>query len=127
MRQGVQMEQTIRAGDLELVLVSLHVSQYTKGQTCVLAAMTPAPMLEVDCSDGHNPLIAHPGFYANALERTRAGKLGPRLVPLSRGWVGNLIDRVARERGRRELHKTFGVGIKALRAEPRYVLRGVPA
>ena len=45
----------------------------------------------------------------------------------SHRFVNAVLDRVARERGRRELHKTFGAGIKALRAEPRYVLREVPA
>jgi hypothetical protein len=124
MRQGVQMaEQTIRAGDLALVLGSIKLNQFTKGKTCRLAAMTAAPMLEVDCAHGRNPLIHSPGFYAEAVRFAAAGKTGPRVVPWNRGLVATVIERVAREGGRREVLKTFGAGIQALRREPRHVLR----
>lgn len=114
---------TIRAGDLGLVLASVKLNRYTKGGVCRLAAVTAAPMLTVDCAHGRNPQSASPGFYAEALRFAAAGKTGPRVVPWSRGLVATLIERVARERGRRELLKTFGAGITALRREPRHVLR----
>ena len=116
-------DKTIRASDLGLVLASVKLNRYTKGGVCRLAAVTAAPMLTVDCAHGRNPQRASPGFYAEALRFAAAGKTGPRVVPWSRGLVATLIERVARERGRRELLKTFGAGITALRREPRHVLR----
>jgi len=116
-------EQTIRAGDLALVLGSIKLNRFTKGKTCRLAAMTAAPIVEVDCAHGRNPMLHSPGFFAEAVRFAASGKTGPRVVPFNRGTLGMLIERVARERGRRELQRTFGAGIQALRREPRHVLR----
>ena len=114
---------TIRAGDLGLVLASAKLSRYTKGRVCRLAAVTAVPMLTVDCAHGRNPQRENPSFYGEALRFAASGKTGPRVVPWNRGTVATLIERVARERGRRELQRTFGAGITALRREPRHVLR----
>lgn len=116
-------EQTIRAGDLALVLASVKLARHTQGKTCTLAAMTPAPILEVDCAHGRNPRVYSPGFYADAVAFARAGKHRPGVTPMTRGTLGMLIERVARDGGRRELLKTFGVGITELRREPRHTLR----
>ena len=120
-------EHTIRAGDVGLVLAAANLARWTKGRTGALAAMTAAPMLEVDCAHGRNPMLYTPGFYAEARRYAAAGKTGPRVLPLNRGTLGMLIERVARQGGRREVLSTFGVGIQALRKEPRYALRRAAA
>lgn len=120
-------EQTIRAADLALVLYSMKLARQTQGKTCTLAAMTPAPIIEVDCAAGRNPKFDSPSFYATALQFARAGKHRPGVTPLTRGTVAMLIERVAREGGRHEVLRTFGVGIQALRREPRHVLRRAAA
>ena len=116
-------DKTIRAGDLGLVLASIKLNRYTKGRVCRLAAVTAAPMLTVDCAHGRNPMLHSPGFFAEAVRFAASGKTGPRVVPWNRGTVATIIERVAREGGRRELLKTFGAGITALRREPRELLR----
>ena len=45
-------------------------------------------------------------------------------MSVQRGDIGRLFDRVKCERGRAEVVKTWGVGIRALKAEPQYVLNG---
>ncbi len=116
-------EHTIRAADLALVLASFKLSRHTQGKAPTLAAMTAAPVIEVDCAHGRNPKIHSSGWYRDAVAHAAAGKTGSRVRPLNRGTLGMLIERVAREGGRRELLKTFGVGITELRREPRHTLR----
>lgn len=116
-------EHTIRAADLALVLASFKLSRHTQGKAPTLAAMTAALVIQVDCAHGRNPKIHSSGWYRDAVAFARAGKHRPGVTPMTRGTVAMLIERVAREGGRKELLRTFGAGISELRREPRHTLR----
>ena len=116
-------EHTIRAADLALVLASFKLSRHTQGKAPTLAAMTAAPVVQVDCAAGRNPRVYSPAFYCEAVAVARTGKQRPGVAPMTRGTVAMLIERVAREGGRKELLRTFGAGISELRREPRHTLR----
>lgn len=104
---------TIRAKDLSLVLGSIKIRKYSNGETCLLCALSETPTIQLTCSDR----------YRDRAQAARFGVSPVRVSPLQRGDICRVFDRVA-SRGRREVLKTFGVGIRALRAEPQYVLMG---
>lgn len=109
---------TISADYVRLLLASAKLRAYTGGRTCLLAAMSPAPKLECDCAHGRRVTDSWRDLSM------RSGHSRVRITPISRGHISRLIDRVARERGRAEVIKTWGAGVKALRAEPRFTLHG---
>lgn len=105
---------TIRAQDLSLVLGSVKLRNYTNGRTCRLCALSESPVIQLTCRDRRS-------------SREDAAKWGTtqcRVSPIQRGDIGRLYERVNREHGRREVVKTWGVGIRALQAEPLYILDG---
>lgn len=106
---------TIRTADLQLVLAAMKLRRHTAGRTCMLAALTPSPVLDCDCSNGR------PVSDTWRQQSLRLGYSGPRIGPVHRGWISRVFERVAC-RGRREVVKTWGTGIRTLRAEPRYAL-----
>lgn len=109
---------TIRAQDLSLVLCSIKLRAYSKGRTARLCALSETLTVQVHCRD---QLRYGADFAARA---KRVGQSPMRVSPLQRGDIGNLYERVKCEHGRREVMKTWGVGIRALLAEPLYVLDG---
>lgn len=111
------MDPTIRADDLALVLGSLKLHRYTRGRTCLLAAMSEAPMIRVDCRDRASVRAALQPMAQRTMGRA------PRIGPLCRGDIGLLYERTLRTRGRAEVQRTWGAGIRALRDEPRHTLR----
>lgn len=110
---------TIRASDLPLVLAAAKLSRWTKGRTCQLAALSAGPVIEVDCRSSSR--WTRPGLIDAA---KRFGISPARVTPMHRGHIALVYERVNRERGRAEVLRTWGTGIRALRAEPRYVLNG---
>lgn len=110
------MPPTIRAADLSLVLAALKLRRHTRGATCLLAAVTPGPMIEVDCHAGRPP-------SADLLQlAARTQGRGSRVGPLQRGHVARVFDRTLLHHGRAEVQHTWHTGIRALRTEPRYLL-----
>jgi hypothetical protein len=109
---------TIRAGDLPLVLASIKLRKYTGGRTCQLCALSEAPLISVDCHDSQR---TRERAKAEAL---RYGRSRARVMPMQRGHIARLIERVQRTHGRRETLHTWAAGIRALLREPRCVLNG---
>lgn len=109
---------TIRANDLPLVLASIKLRKYTGGRTCQLCALSEAPLISIDC---HESQRMRERARAEAL---RYGRSRARVMPMQRGHIGRLIERVQRTHGRRETLRTWGAGMRALLREPRYVLNG---
>ncbi len=109
---------TIRADDLRTLLAAVKLRKYSHGRTPLLAAMSPAPLLECDCHTGRTPA---PSWR---LQAQTMGASPARVTPISRGFITMLYERVAREQGRQGVVKTWRTGIRALRAEPRYALFG---
>jgi hypothetical protein len=105
---------TIRAQDLSLVLGSVKLRRYTDGRTCRLCALSEAPVIQLACRDR----------YSSREEAAKYGVMQCRVSPIQRGDIGRLYERVNHEHGRREVVKTWGAGIRALKAEPQYVLDG---
>lgn len=105
---------TIRAQDLSLVLGSVKLRNYTNGRTCRLCALSETPVIQLTCRDRDR----------SREQAARFGQSPARCMPIQRGDIGRLYQRVNLERGRREVVKTWGVGIRTLQAEPQYVLDG---
>jgi hypothetical protein len=109
---------TIKLGDLRLVTQFANLRKVNGGRTCQLAATTPAPMLQGECRPRRAPRVLTPGEQARmAMQTVFVG-------PMQRGRVGDLVARVQREHGPREVRTTWGAPAKALLAEPRHVLNG---
>lgn len=109
---------TIRAQDLTLLLAAVRIRRHTAGRTCLLAALSEHPLLECDCHFGHRP-------SPDRIQRSRQlGLSHCTVAPLNRGFIGLVFERTARQGGRREVMRTWGTGIRSLRAEPRYTLQG---
>ena len=106
---------TVALSDLSMALMSAQVRRITKGQTCLMAATTPAPLLIVDCSRRNNTL----GAASLASGTTRCN-----VAPMQRGHLARLIARVSTDHGAREVRATWGAATKALLAEPRHLLNG---
>ena len=62
------MHHTIRADDLALVLGAAKLRRHTAGATCAFAAVSAAPLLEVDCHVGRTP---QPDLIRAALKEVR--------------------------------------------------------
>jgi hypothetical protein len=110
---------TIRAADLGLLLAAAKLRRHTHGRTCQLCALSAGPVIEVDCAA--NSRWTRPDLAAQA---RRYGLSPARVTPLQRGHIALLYERTNRHHGRREVLRTWGAGIRALRAEPRYTLNG---
>jgi hypothetical protein len=110
---------THRAKDLSQVLAAAKLRRLTHGRTCQLCALSPAPVIEVDCAA--NSRWVRPDLAAQV---ARYGLSPARCTPMQRGHIALRYERVNREHGRREVLRTWGAGIRALRAEPRHVLNG---
>lgn len=114
-------EATIRAEDLPFILGVANARRkgYNLPQLCVLS--TGGATISVDCADQR---WVRPTYIAEA---KRYGPSPIRVSPMQRGHIGRLFERVSRCGGRREVLRTWGAGIRALQAEPRYVLNGTDA
>lgn len=100
--------------DLRLVLFAHRLRRRTGPPIAPLAVMTPASLVEVDCSNGRTPSA---GLRAAAMNLPHKS----RVTPLQRGWVCRLFNRVQAQ-GRAEVLKTWRTGVAALRREPQHVL-----
>lgn len=109
---------TFSLDSLHTLLASVRLRKYSGGRTCLLAAMSLAPRLECDCHNGRRV----PDSWRDMV--ARAGTSRVSVQPISRGHIQHVIDRVARNGGRAEVLRTWGCGVRALRAEPRYTLHG---
>lgn len=107
---------TIDAGDLKLVAFTAKMRRRNRGATCALAATTATSFISVDCSDARRLRMRD--------EAMRWGLSRANVTPLDRGHIADLYERVRTLHGLTEVRKTWGVGIKALQAEPRFVLNG---
>lgn len=107
---------TIRLADLSLVLAAHKLRRQTRGFTPQLCVFTERPVIEVDCFNGR------PNSWL--LQQAKCCRPVRFAAPLGRGHIARLMDRVQRQQGRREVLKTWGVGIRALLAEPKYTLNG---
>lgn len=96
----------IRAADLELVLAAARLRRFNGGRTCQLCALTACPVITLEC---HDRARARPSYRETA---RRHGMSPARVTPMQR------------ERGRLEVLRTWGSGIRALQAEPAHVLNG---
>lgn len=110
---------TIRAADLPLVLAAAKLRRANAGQTCQLAALSERPLIELDCASTSR--WTRPGLRDEA---RRMGLAQSRILPMQRGHIALVYERIRREHGRGEVLRTWGAGIRALRAEPRHVLNG---
>jgi len=110
---------TIRAADLPLVLAAAKMRHRNGGRTCQLCALTPAPVIQVDCAT--NSYWTRAGLAADA---RRFGLSPARVMPMLRGHIALVYERINRAHGRSEVLRTWGAGIRTLRAEPRHVLNG---
>lgn len=110
---------TIRASDLDLVLVAHRLRHRTHGRTPALCVMSPGPYLHVDCASSSEH--TRPGLIATA---KRVGPAPLNSQPLMRGHIGRLIERTRRQHGLAEVRRTWRTGLRALLAEPRHVLHG---
>ena len=110
---------TIRADDLPLVLAAARMRRRNTGRTCQLCALTPAPVIQVDCTSSSR--WTRPGLRDDA---RRFGIGQSRVMPMQRGHIALVYERINRDHGRREVLRTWGAGIRTLRAEPRHVLNG---
>lgn len=107
---------TIKASDLKFVLAACKMRRANGGRTCQMAVLTAGPVLRADCST-----------FQRLLRREdvlRYGSLKTHCTPLDRGHMAELVLRTRLFHGLAEVRKTWGTGIKALLAEPRYVLNG---
>jgi hypothetical protein len=112
-RSGIQ---TVKLTDLRLVLYTAKLRRHTKGRTCLMAVTTPAPILEVDCSS-RNRMRGREDAQRLGLTRCNTG-------PMHRGHLAELIERTRTLHGLPEVRKTWGAGLRALKAEPRHILNG---
>lgn len=110
------MNQTINLEHLQLALASAKLRRHTRGGTCLLAALTSAPVLRADCSSrSRQRMLADAKLH---------GHSKPMVTLMERGHMAELIFRTRLEHGLAEVRKTWGAGLRALQAEPRYVLNG---
>ena len=108
---------TIRAADLSLVLAYAKLRRHNHGRTCATCALTPAPLLEIDCHTR-----APSKAWREQVQRT--GGTWAHVGPMQRGHISTLYERVRLRQGLAEVRRTWGTGLRALRAEPRHVLNG---
>ena len=106
----------VSLSDLKFALFTARMRRTSNSRVAQLAAVTAGTMIEVDCSTA--------GRLRLRDDAIRFGKSHVTATPLDRGHIALLIERTRWQHGLAEVRKTWGVGIKALRAEPRYVLKG---
>lgn len=109
---------TIRATDLPLVLAAAKMRRFNGGRTCQLCTLSEGPIINVECRDS---VGARQRAQAEAM---RLGISPARVSPMRRGDIGRLVERVQRTHGRREVLRTWGIGMRALLQEPLHVLNG---
>jgi hypothetical protein len=114
---GRQAAACIRVEDLRTCLFAAQARRLTQGQVCQLCTLTAGPVLEVDCHSRRPwPTDAHAA--------QQFGLRAPNASPLARGHIAAVFERVRLLHGRAEVLRTWGQGVRALRAEPRHVLNG---
>lgn len=112
----------IRAEDVRLVLATAKLRRHTRGHTNTFAAYSPAPLIDADCHQGRPP------SDEQLRQSCRTAGRSITVGPITRGYVCNVFERTRQLHGLDEVRRTWGTGIRALRAEPRYILRiGGPA
>lgn len=116
-RQERDNDRTIRLKDLHLVMASVKLRRWNHNDTCLLVALSESSLIQLDC---HRRNV-EPSHVENAI---KMGKSPVRVSPMDRGHIAALIERVRWQRGLPEIRKTWGTGIRALLAEPKYVLNG---
>lgn len=107
---------TIKASDLRMAAWAANMRRRNKGATCAMAATTTTSLISCDCSS--------PTRLRMREDAVRMGRTRVSVGPLDRGHIAGLYERVRCLHGLAEVRKTWGVGIKALLAEPRFVLNG---
>lgn len=107
---------TIPLRGVELALMTAKLRRYSNGRTALLAACTPRPLIEIDC----HRRAPRP----SELERAASSGMVPDVGPMDRGHIAALFERVRLCHGLLEVRRTFGRGIKALRAESPWTLFG---
>lgn len=105
---------SIRLADLGLALAAAELRRRTQGGTPAICALTERPVIDVDCFNGR------PNSWL--LQQAKCCRPVRFAAPLGRGHIARLMERKQRQQGRREVPKTWGVGIRALLAEPKYTL-----
>lgn len=109
-------QQTIPLAGVKLALMAAKLRRYSNGRTALLAACTPRPLIEIDCHR-HAP-------RSTELARAASSHMVSDVGPLDRGHIAALIERVRVSHGLPEVRRTFGCGIRALRAESPWTLFG---
>lgn len=112
------MNNAIRADDLRLVLVSHKLRRHTNGRTALFCAMTPPLLLAVACGTQRH----HSDEYI--ADAKRIGRAPAYCGPMQRGTLYKLYERIRYTQGLAEVRRTWRTGLRALRAEPRYVING---
>ncbi len=110
------MNHTINLEHLHLSLASAKLRRYNKGGTCLLAAVTAAPLLRADCSS-RSRLRMREDAMRHSLAK-------PMATLMERGHIAELILRTRLHHGLTEVRKTWGAGLRTLQAEPHHVLNG---
>lgn len=108
---------SIPLDQLQLALVTAKARKRNSGRTGQFCVLTAAPVVQVDCHTR----------WARATVMAEARYRAPRealMQPMMRGHINTLYQRVRREHGLAEVRRTWRTGIKALLAEPAYVLNG---
>lgn len=109
---------TIRARDLPLVLAAAKMRRYNGGHTCQMCALSETPTITLDCRS----TLSKTDSYRAAVRRH--GLSPARCLPMTRGLIADVYERVQRQHGRAEVLRTWGRGIKALKQEPLHILNG---
>ncbi|KQM72955.1 hypothetical protein [Xylophilus sp. Leaf220] len=109
---------TIRVADLSLALMACKMRRANRGRTAQFCALSAYPGIDVDCRHGVDERGRRTAA-ALALGESRA-----RFMPLARGHIATLIERTHLHHGRKEMLRTWGVGVRALLAEPQHILNG---
>lgn len=107
---------TISLAGVEIALMAAKLRRYSNGRTALLAACTPRPLIEIDC----HRRAPRPSDKALAASSSRVSDVGP----MDRGHIAALFERVRVFHGLPEVRRTFGCGIRALRAESKWTLFG---
>lgn len=103
---------TIPAKDLDLLLATTKLMR-RNDKMARFCLMSRAPLMETDCRSTARARC----------DAVRYGLVSVSLQPMRRGGMAEVYERVAREGGRAEVLRTWGVGIRALRLEPRHHLK----
>ena len=110
------MNNAIQLEHLRLALASAKLRRHNKGGTCLLAAVTAAPLLRADCSSTSRLRMRE--------DAMRHGQAKPMTTLMERGHLAELILRTRLHHGLTEVRKTWGAGLRDLQAEPLHVLNG---